>query len=157
MNHDEAMRILMALVEGHDPISDTPLPADSVLQNAQVMRALLMAHGSLQTNVDRHKRRSALPPRVGTPWSEEEDQKLIIAWKEQQAVEHIASSHGRTVRAIESRLERLGLITADERKTSLAFGETSPSASGGGVDEGAPRRKRGRPPAGGGLTISPPE
>src|SRR2546428_4350459 len=110
MNHDEAMRILMALVEGHDPVSDKPLPADSVLQNAQVMRALLMAHGALQTNVDRHKRRSALPPRVGTPWTDEEDQKLITAWKEQQAVEHIASCHGRTVRAIESRLERLGLI-----------------------------------------------
>lgn len=147
MNYDEAMRILMALVEGHDPISDKPLPADSVVQNAQVLRALLMAHGALQTNVDRRKRRSALPPRVGTPWTEEEDQRLITARKEQQTVEHIASSHGRTIRAIESRLERLGLITAEERTTSVAFGQTSPSGSGG-PDEGAPRRKRGRPRGG---------
>ena len=153
MNHDEAMRILMALVGGHDPISDKPLPADSALQNAQVMRALLIAHGALQTNVNRHKRRSALPPRVGTSWTQAEDQRLIAAWKEQQAVLHIASSHGRTIRAIESRLERLGLITAKERTTSLAFGQASLS-SRRGPGEDAPRSKRGRPPAGGGITIS---
>src|SRR5579864_1319009 len=105
MNHNEAMRILMALVEGCDPISGEPLPADSVLQNAKVMRALLMGHAALETNADRHKRRSVLPPRVGTLWTEEEDQRLTTAWKEQQALEDIASSHGRTDRAIESRLE----------------------------------------------------
>lgn len=151
MNHEEAMRILKALVEGHDPISNRALPADSVLQNASVLRALLLAHGALQANIDRQKRRGALPPRVGTTWTDEEDQKLIAAWNEKQPLEDIASSHGRTVRAIESRLERLGLITAEQRKT-FVFGATSPSAGAGGP-QGGTRRRRGRP-AGGGSTIT---
>lgn len=151
MNHHEAMRILKALVEGHDPISDKPLPADSVLQNASVMRALLLAHGALQINVDRQKRRGALPPRVGIEWTDEEDQKLIDAWNQQQPLEDIASSHGRTVRAIESRLERLGLITAEQRKT-FTFPPNSPSAGGSGP-EGGTRRRRGRP-SGGSNTIT---
>lgn len=154
MNHDEAMRILNALVEGHDPISNQPLPRDSVLQNATVMRALLLAHVSVRADVDRHKRRSALPPRVGTTWSDEEDQKLVTAWKGQQSPEDIASNHGRTVRAIESRLVRLGLITADSQKS---FPLSKPVLSAGGEStERRTRRRRGSPPAGSStITASP--
>jgi len=148
MNHVEAMRILKALVEGHDPVSNRPLPADSVLQNASVMRALLLGREAIEAGVDRKKRRALLPPNVGIAWTEEEDQKLRAAWNEKQSVDQIAASHGRTNRAIESRLERLGLMTADERKTSFTFGERGSSSGGGGESEGVTRRRRGRPPRG---------
>jgi hypothetical protein len=153
MNHEEAMRILKALIEGNDPVSAKSLAADSVLHNVSVVRALLLAKEALQANVDRQKRREMLPPRVGIEWTDEEDQKLIAAWKEQQPLEDIASSHGRTLRAIESRLERLGLITAEQRKTSFAFPGTP---GGGGGQEGGTRRRRGRPSSegGGGSTIT---
>ena len=150
MNYDEAIRILKALVEGNDPISQEPLPADSVLQNPTVMRALLLAQGVIQSGVDRQKRRGALPKRVGATWTQQEDQKLIAEWKDKKALEEIAAGHGRTVRAIESRLERLGLITADQRTTSVAWGERSPSAAGGGSSEEGSHRRPGRPKSGGG-------
>jgi len=150
MNHDEAIRILKALVEGNDPISQKPLPADSVLQNPKVMRALLLAQGAIQSDVDRQKRRAQLPARVGTTWTDEEDQKLITAWNEKKTVEEIAASHRRTIRAIESRLERKGLITAEQRTTTYAFAEGSLAAGGGGPDGVTARRRRGRPSRGGG-------
>jgi hypothetical protein len=130
MNPEEAMKIVNALVEGYDPISEEPLPEDAALHNASVMRALLLARGALQANMDRQKRRGMLPPRVGIVWTDEEDQKLIAAWTQRQPIEDIASSHGRTVRAIESRLERLGLITAEQR-TSFQFSPTGPAERGG--------------------------
>jgi len=143
MKYAEATRILKALVDGRDPTSDKPLPADSVLQNVSVVRALLLGHEALQSNADRQKRREALPPRVGTTWTHEEDQKLVAAWKKTRDLEALASSHGRTVKAIESRLERLGLITAAQR-TTFAFPPSGESTDPRGPEAGAPA-KRGRP------------
>jgi hypothetical protein len=148
MNHEEAIRILKALIAGNDPASPKSLAADSVLHNVSVVRALLLAKEALQADVGRQKRREMLPPRVGIEWTDAEDQKLIAAWKEQQPLEDIACSHGRTLRAIESRLERLGLITAEQRKTSFAF----PGTSGGGGQEGGTRRRRRRSAGKGGAS-----
>lgn len=143
MKHNEAAAILTALVEGHDPTSGEALPPDSVMQNVSVVRALLFARSALEATVDRQKRRNALPARVGKPWTEDEDKKLTDAFHQQQPLEAVASSHRRTVRAIESRLERLGLITAEQRTTFMFPATIAPA--GGGGPEGGPRRKRGRP------------
>jgi hypothetical protein len=143
MKYTEATRILKALVDGRDPTSDKPLPADSVLHNVSVMRAVLLGHEALQSSADRQKRREALPARVGTTWTNEEEQKLVAAWKKTRDLEALASSHGRTVKSIESRLERLGLITAAQR-TTFAFPPTRPSVADRGPQAGAPA-KRGRP------------
>jgi hypothetical protein len=66
-------------------------------------------------------RRAHLPARVGNYWTDEEDGKLTSAFKEGQAIELLAANHGRTTRAIEARLERLGLITASQRTTNDSF------------------------------------
>src|SRR5579883_1439246 len=102
MDHQEAKRILRALIEGRDPTSDEALPRDSVLQNVLVMRALLLAQEAIQLNTDRQKRREALPDRVGVAWTTEEDEQLTAEWNSHETVERIAATHARTIRAIES-------------------------------------------------------
>ena len=69
--------------------------------------------------------------------------KVLTAFKKGDSPVAIARQHGRTLRAIEARLEKLGLITAEERTTRGGFTGVSehpprPRHSRGGV----PGRKR---------------
>lgn len=153
MNHKEAQRILRALIEGCDPESDEALPPDSVLQRVGVIRALLLAQEALQDNTDRKKRREALPIRVGVTWTTEEDEQLTAEWKSKEPLQRIAETHGRTIRAIESRLEKLKLITAEQRTTVTMFGGSSP-APDGGEPNGGNGRRRGRRRRGSGTVGS---
>ena len=66
-------------------------------------------------------RRAQLPGNVGRTWDKAEEDTLIDAHKAGDSVADIAARHGRTVRAIEARLERLGLITAAQRMTNNPF------------------------------------
>jgi len=50
------------------------------------------------------------PKQAGNPWSDEEDQHLIEAFKMEQSTKELAESHGRTSGAIRSRLRKLGLV-----------------------------------------------
>jgi hypothetical protein len=121
MNNTRAREILQALVQGVDPETGDELPKNSVLQNADVLRALLAAVAALEANAARALRRAALPESVGKSWSDEEEQQLRDEFAASEPLEHIAAKHGRTLRAIESRLEKIGLMTADQRKTNNSF------------------------------------
>jgi hypothetical protein len=46
-----------------------------------------------------------------------------------ESLQEIARKHGRTLRAIEARLERLGLLTPEQRTTSSSFAGTSQGGS----------------------------
>jgi hypothetical protein len=121
--------VLQALAHGIDPESGSTLPGDSVLNRVDVLRALLAAVEALDTTIARALRRAQLPKSVGKPWSEEEEWLLKSQFARGEPVRLIAASHGRTVRAIESRLERMGLLRADQRATS------DPSSSARGAKE----------------------
>jgi hypothetical protein len=54
-------------------------------------------------------------------WCEEEEQRLKEAFQNGDAIPDIARTHNRTIRAIEARLERIGLLTADQRTTNNSF------------------------------------
>jgi hypothetical protein len=112
---------LKALIQGLDPRSGEALPAESVLQRAEVLRALLAAVAALEHSAARAQRRSLLPANVGRTWTDEEESKLVTAFKSGEAPEAIARRHRRTLRAIEARLERLGLLRADQRVTRGGF------------------------------------
>jgi hypothetical protein len=114
-------KVLQALVRGMDPETGQELPNDTVLQRVDVIRALIASIGAVEETEARALRRAQLPARVGNYWTEEEDQKLTKAFQEGQTTELVASSHGRTIRAIEARLERLGLTTAAQRTTNDSF------------------------------------
>jgi hypothetical protein len=58
---------------------------------------------------------------VGQAWTTEEESRLVAAFKHGDSPIAIARQHGRTLRAIEARLEKLGLISADERTTRGGF------------------------------------
>jgi DNA-binding NarL/FixJ family response regulator len=121
MKTKRATQILTSLVQGLDPVSGAELPADGVLQRADVLRALLAAIAALETGAAREARRAQLPANVGSAWTAEEEQGLVKAFQAGDALADIAEKLGRTVRAVEARLERLGLLTAEQRSTRDSF------------------------------------
>ena len=127
MKEERAREILQALLQGVDPFTGAELAPGTIVQEADVLRALLAGVAALEHTVARAQRRAQLPDNVGRSWSKDEEGVLIAAFKSGDTLPAIATRHGRTVRAIEARLEKLGLITAEQRSESL------PVAPGGGA------------------------
>jgi len=130
-NYKVAAEIIKKLIEGNDPVTGEALQRDSVLNRADVLRALLTASVALEEGVARAARRAQLPGNVGKSWTKDEEATLIAAYKSHESLPAIATRHGRTLRSIEARLERLGLMTAAERITNNSFVSTGK----GGSDE----------------------
>jgi catalase (peroxidase I) len=128
MQEQRARQILQALVQGVDPFNGEDLPAGTVLQQADVLRALLAGVAALEQLAARASRRAQLPQNIGRSWSADEQSTLVDAFQSGEPIADIAVRHGRTVRAIEARLEKLGLITSEQRTTQDRFGpRESPS------------------------------
>ncbi len=121
MQEQRARKILQALVEGVDPATGEELEGGTVLQRAEVLRALLAGVTALDQVSARAQRRALLPDNVGRPWSADEERALVTEFQAGDSLTDIATRHGRTLRAIEARLERLGLLTADQRTTNNSF------------------------------------
>ena len=109
MAQSEAHRVLSALIAGRDPRSTQRLPAGSILHSPDVLRALLLAMSALEAAAARARRRAALPPNVGREWTSAEDAALRSEIAGEVSIEAIAAHHGRSVRAIELRLRKMGL------------------------------------------------
>ena len=129
-NHQKSRQVLQALVQGIDPETGSELPEDTVLNRVDVVRALLGAIVALEAMNARALRRANLPGSVGKTWSEEEQRQLKEEFARGEPVPDIATKHRRTVRAIEARLERLGLLRTDQRTTENSF------VGGSGAKEG---------------------
>jgi len=121
MQHTEARSILVSLIEGRNPGSGEALPSDCVVHRPDVIRALLLGVGAIDVTDARVKRRAALPENVGLSWTTKEEEQLRSEFAAKEPLTAIAARHGRTLRAIEARLERMGLITAEERTTRGGF------------------------------------
>ena len=122
MHNPDATTILKALIEGREPNSLEPLPAGSIVHRADVLRALLAGVAALERVEVRTKRRAALPDNAGRTWSAEEDSRLVTAFKAGEPPQAIAERHSRTLRAIEARLQRMGLLAPEDRVTRGGFG-----------------------------------
>lgn len=132
MKEQRARDILQSLVDGIDPSTGEDLPPGSILQKAEVLRALLVGLTALETVAARAQRRAQLPGNVGHVWSEEEEKLMVEAFKCGESPAEIAARHARTLRAIEARLEKLGLITAEQRTTSTRYvGSVAPRGASG--------------------------
>ena len=125
MQERRARQILQALIQGVDPFSGEELPEGTVLQRADVLRALLAGVSSLEQDAARASRRASLPRNIGRTWSAKEQAQLTEAFQSGDSVADIAAKHGRTVRAIEARLEKMGLISAAERTTTDRFAQNT--------------------------------
>ena len=121
MQEQRARKILQSLVQGVDPRTGEELAPGSVLQQAEVLRALLAGVAALDQVGARAHRRAQLPEKVGSPWTADEESSLVTAFQAGDPLPDIASRHGRTLRAIEARLERLGLLSAEQRVTNNSF------------------------------------
>ena len=128
MQERRAREILQALVQGVDPFTGDELSPGTVLQQADVLRALLAGVAALEQGAARALRRAQLPQNIGRSWSAAEQASLIDAFQSGLPLDEVATKHGRTLRAIEARLEKLGLITAAERTTRDRFGPMRASA-----------------------------
>ncbi|HTT01624.1 MAG TPA: hypothetical protein VMG11_05990 [Steroidobacteraceae bacterium] len=129
MEQLDARQVLQALVQGFDPLTGAELAAGTVLQQPQVIGALLAAIAALESYAARTRRRAQLPQNVGRPWTAGEEQQLATAFRSGEPLTQIAGHHCRTLAAIEARLERLGLLSAEQRVTRNRY-----------VDAGEPHR-----------------
>lgn len=89
---------------------------------------MLAGVSALQDSIGWASRRASLPRNIRKTWSEEEHDRLVTAFQAGEPIPHIAERHGRTVRAIEARLERHGLIQPSERTTENRFDESDRKA-----------------------------
>lgn len=121
MESREARQILLSLVAGRKPGSEEPLPSDCVVHRADVLRALMLGINGLDYLSARQKRRAVLPDNIGRQWTVQEEERLRSAFQAKEPLEAVAARHGRTLRAIESRLVRMGLITQEDRITRGGF------------------------------------
>jgi hypothetical protein len=121
MKEVKARQILLALVQGIDPLTGDELGTGTVLQQADVLRALLAGVSALEQMAARAQRRAQLPGNVGRAWTLDEEHALVAEHQGGDPLAQIAGAHGRTLRAIEARLERLGLLTAAQRVTQNSF------------------------------------
>ena len=86
-----------------------------------VNRALSMSVLAIDQMTARLARRAQLPEKVGRTWTDEEEQLLRDEFSGGEPIPLIATKHGRTIQAIEARLEKLGLLTMERRTTTSAF------------------------------------
>jgi hypothetical protein len=117
MHDRQACQILQALVAGVDPATGMEISGESILLNASVLRALLAGAAALKRCAGRAERRARLPDNVGQKWTADHERNLITAFQRGDSLNDIATQQGRTLRGIESRLERLGLLTAEQSTT----------------------------------------
>ena len=95
-NFQRSREALQALVQGVDPENGAELPADTILNRVDIIRALMAATATLDAVHERAMRRAQLPESVGKKWSEEKEQQLKIEFAEGEPVSTIARKHRRT-------------------------------------------------------------
>jgi hypothetical protein len=106
-----ARAVIHSLVLGVHPTSGKDLPKNTIINEVEVTRALGTAVLAIDQVNARLARRARIPESVGQPWTEEEERRLHVAFIRGEPVPEIATEHGRTIRAIRTRLEKLGLLT----------------------------------------------
>lgn len=105
----QAKALLTELADGVDPLTGECLPADSVCNRPEIIRAL---HCVLQYVSDRPKR-SALP-NAGKPWTEVDEAALMQMFDAGRSVEEMQARFQRTRTGIIRRLEHLGRLRPGE-------------------------------------------
>ena len=110
---ERARVIIDSLTQGIDPKSGAELPSDSVVNEIEVTRAMATAVLAIDQVRARLARRSQLPESAGRTWSDKEERTLRREFEGGDSIEQISKKHGRTMRAIEARLAKIGLLTPD--------------------------------------------
>lgn len=107
MDSNEAKRILELLAKGVNPVTGEIVPADSPLNEREVIGALHFALARLEATAQAGKDTDR-PENAGTAWAPEEDADLLKGFDGGMTPRELAKKHGRTRGAISSRLVKLG-------------------------------------------------
>ena len=119
--YQKARAVLQSLIQGLDPETGAELPKDTIVNRIEVNRSMLVAVTAMEQVAARVLRRAQLPESVGKTWTDEEERQLKAEFENSEPIPLIATKHARTIRAIEARLELLGLLRTDQRTTSNSF------------------------------------
>jgi hypothetical protein len=119
--YHKARTVLKSLIQGLDPETGAELPKDAIVNRIEINRSMHVAVTAMEQVEARILRRAQLPESVGKTWTDEEEQQLKTEFARSEPIPLIATKHKRTIRSIEARLERLGLLRADQRTTSNSF------------------------------------
>jgi hypothetical protein len=106
----EALKILHALADGADPSTGEVFSSESPYQHPQTVRALMTAVRVMERQEERERRARFLPGNAGKAWDKTEQDQLCQGFDAGSSIKELASQHGRTLGAIQSRLVKLGRI-----------------------------------------------
>lgn len=104
MDETRAQALIATLANGVNPLTGEVFPADSPYQAPDVVRALYTAGRALEGRT--RLRRAGTPANAGTPWTEEEDRRLVAEFDAGLTLIELAQSHRRTPAGIQARLEK---------------------------------------------------
>jgi hypothetical protein len=110
MNNQQALPVLQALARGIDPETGEVLGDQSPFNNVTVIRALQFAIDLLGQKPMK-KAVTERPENAGRAWSDGEDLQLVRSFDAGVDPNTLATRHGRTRGAINSRLVKLGRVT----------------------------------------------
>lgn len=135
MEAQKAAEIIRILADGRDPATGEAFPPDSPYQQADTVRALFVALEVLKRQKHVRVQRPADPnrPKMGAPWTPEEEQQLRDGFTAQKTIPELAATHGRTTNSINSRLFKMGLIK-EYPSDSVGRRIRSPGATSAGAD-----------------------
>lgn len=108
MELQTARQIIDALAQGIHPVTGEAMPQDSPYNAPAVIRALVAVSQSLAAPPAVPVK--ILPANAGKPWSDEDDQALVIAFDAGADIKTMMRSLGRTRFSVEARLVKLGKI-----------------------------------------------
>ncbi|MCB0344928.1 MAG: hypothetical protein KDD66_07415 [Bdellovibrionales bacterium] len=120
MENSDAHEIIRDLANGMHPITCQELPADSVYNHPQIVRALFVALDRFpkrkRSTEERQKENleRGLPKNSGLPWSDEARNSAAKGYTAGESIEKIAEKHQRSSSAIAAELTRQGLITPEQ-------------------------------------------
>jgi len=112
MNQSEALSVVRSLANGVDPGSGEVFAPESPYQRADTVRALFLAAEALERAERFERRKGELPAKVGQPWTEEEDRKLLAAFDAGRGLAELAGAHERTQTGVRARLVKYGRLAA---------------------------------------------
>ncbi|MRD47789.1 hypothetical protein [Caenimonas koreensis] len=113
-----ARQIIDTLAQGIHPVTGAALPDDSPYNAPPVIRALVVVSKALDVPFP-HVPVKVLPPNAGKPWTEADDQALVVAFDAGVDTKAIMAKLGRTRFSVEARLVKLGKLQA--RDGSVPF------------------------------------
>ena len=106
MDITRAKEIISALAEGVDPTTGEILPDNSVCNKGEIVRAFY----AVLNHLDEKNAKKNMPANAGKPWSADEDEQLLTAYRSGAKLVELSNRHKRTKGSIAARLVKPGEI-----------------------------------------------